>query len=275
MIHDPIETIDFKYGVKLHICMDEDPCNPRDEDNLAHLICFHPRYRLGDRHTYARPADFLAHLAYEVNPPLDEVDDDYALLDIDSLLDLIEERAVIQPVALFDHSGLRMYLGSGAHGCDPGGWDSGQVGWCYITHEEILKEWPNLKEHPVGLSKRGKEIIEAEVAHFDQYLSGDVYGYIVESPLDSHAESCWGFFGSQDDAREDGERAARCVEQQFGPGDYVVNVVRTESRGVDIIVVGAESRDDAINKALDEAANMEFSRGETSYSAEAATRQDR
>ena len=35
----------------------------------------------------------------------------------------------------------------------------------------------------------------AQVEAWNQYLSGDVYGYIVENAGGEHLESCWGFYG--------------------------------------------------------------------------------
>jgi hypothetical protein len=36
---------------KIQVFIDEDPPNPRKEfDNFGHMICFHRRYDLGDKH---------------------------------------------------------------------------------------------------------------------------------------------------------------------------------------------------------------------------------
>lgn len=35
----------------------------------------------------------------------------------------------------------------------------------------------------------------AEVETYDQYLTGDVYGYVIESEDGTVDDSCWGFFG--------------------------------------------------------------------------------
>jgi hypothetical protein len=51
------------------------------------------------------------------------------------------------------------------------------------------------------LRQQAIEILESEVKMYSQYLSGDVYGYVVGE------ESCWGFYGI-DAAREAAKEAA-------------------------------------------------------------------
>ena len=36
----------------LRIIQDENPYNPREDDNLTKMVCFHNRYDLGDKHNY-------------------------------------------------------------------------------------------------------------------------------------------------------------------------------------------------------------------------------
>ena len=40
-----------------------------------------------------------------------------------------------------------------------------------------------------------KKILEGEVETYNQYLTGDVYGFILEKPDGEHIDSCWGFYG--------------------------------------------------------------------------------
>src|SRR5579864_4230829 len=106
----PYETLN-EYGKIIKIYPDEDAENPRDWDNLGTMICFHRRYQLGDKHTFQTPADFDEWRNKE-NP------EDYL--------------AIILPLYLLDHSGLRMSVSS-FHDH----WDSGQVGWIYVTKEKV------------------------------------------------------------------------------------------------------------------------------------------
>lgn len=44
----------------LFILNDDDPINPREDcDPFGRMICWHRRYRLGDKHSYSEPIDFL------------------------------------------------------------------------------------------------------------------------------------------------------------------------------------------------------------------------
>lgn len=52
------------------------------------------------------------------------------------------------------------------------------------------------------LANRAEEMLEGEVETFDQYLTGDVYGFVLETNDGDHIESCWGFYG--DDFKENG-----------------------------------------------------------------------
>lgn len=43
----------------LKIVQDECPEDPREWSNLGHMVCWHRHYRLGDKHSFASPSDFL------------------------------------------------------------------------------------------------------------------------------------------------------------------------------------------------------------------------
>jgi hypothetical protein len=52
---------------------------------------------------------------------------------------------------------------------------------------------------------------------WNQYLSGDVWGFIVEDDNGNHLDSCWGFYG-HDYAKQQGEEALRyATEHSFDP----------------------------------------------------------
>ena len=129
--------------------------SPREvNDNFGTMVCFYPRYALGDHHNYVDKDDFLREMylntvgnnergmeRYErmVNmvwsrkmtgdhPDPRAVDD--------TMLRVISEKYIVMPLYLLDHSGLAMQTES-FH--DP--WDSGQVGWVYVSKEDALKEF--------------------------------------------------------------------------------------------------------------------------------------
>jgi hypothetical protein len=75
------------------------------------------------------------------------------------------------------------------------------VGLIVCDKETIEKEWN-------GDRDLAEKCLLAEVMTYDQYLTGDVYGFIVEERDEDddsdweETDSCWGFYGS--DVRENG-----------------------------------------------------------------------
>ena len=182
-----VETV--KVGkVTVKIVPDEEPESPRDWDNLGTMVCWHRRYRLGDKHSFATPQDF----------------------------EESEERknaAVVLPLFLYDHSGLRIKVGS-FHGLLPQGhaeFDSGQVGYIYISKKKVQSEYG---DGPEAL-KSAEECLDAEVAVYDQYLRGDIYGFVVESESGEHLDSCWGFYGVESALEAGKEAAESCNEDEI------------------------------------------------------------
>ena len=163
-----------KYTVK--ILQDDDPMNPRTEyDNVGHMICFHRRYNLGDKHN----------------------------MDIDELKEICKRKDVYSlPLYLYDHSGITM--NTSGFSCP---WDSGQVGRIYMTREDYLKNWNKKRVN----KKHIIEILKAEVEEYDNYLTGEVYGYRVEDEEGSVIASCRGYNGDIKYALEEGISEARAL----------------------------------------------------------------
>ena len=167
-------------GHTIKIYHDNDAESPRDWDNLGTLICDHLRYQLGDKHEFADARSFLLDLL-DLNEEMD--------LSVDDLIKRVEKIAVILPVYLYDHSGLAMNT-TGFH-CP---WDSGQVGFIYVTLAEIRKEYSFNRVS----AKRREQVatyLRNEVQVFSDYIAGAVYGYVVEKG-DEEIDSCWGFIGN-------------------------------------------------------------------------------
>ncbi len=169
-------------GHTIKIYHDTDAESPRDWDNLGTLICGHSRYNLGDKHNFSGGREFLLDLV--------GLDEDVPQ-DVDALLVQAERIAVILPVYLYDHSGLAMNT-SGFH-CP---WDSGQVGFIYVTLDDIRKEY-EVKRVSAKLREHIVNHLRLEVATYSDYLAGNIYGYVVEED-GQETDSCWGFIGDYD-----------------------------------------------------------------------------
>ena len=177
-MHDPVYEEAY-HGHTIKIFQDLDPETPREWSNLGTLICWHRRYRLGDSHQFDSPEAFLRDLAGV---------SDQSDLSMEQLRERAERKAIILPVFLYDHSGLAMNT-IGFH-CP---WDSGQVGFVYVTLEAVWQEF-GLKRVTKALREKAADILRLEIVSYDAYLGGRVYGYVIERDGEE-VDACWGFFG--------------------------------------------------------------------------------
>ena len=177
-MQDPVYEEAYQ-GHIIKIYHDPDSENPREWSNLGTLICWHRRYRLGDSHQFDSPEAFLRDLA-DVSDQSD--------LSMDQLRERAERKAILLPVFLYDHSGLAMNT-IGFH-CP---WDSGQVGFVYVTLEAVRKEF-GVKRVTKALREKAEDILRGEIVSYDAYLGGRVYGYVIEQDGEE-IDACWGFVG--------------------------------------------------------------------------------
>lgn len=170
-------------GLKVTIVEDSDPESPREWDNVGTMVCWHRNYTLGDEQPSEDPSQYLSGL---VADEMDDTDLDYdedEELYVERAQALLQEKYVILPLFLYDHSGISMSTSTGYPYNDP--WDAGQVGYIYASKAKLKEE---------GVED-GEAALRGEVETYDQYLRGEVYGYTVEDENDEVLDSCWGFFG--------------------------------------------------------------------------------
>lgn len=188
-------------STRVRIERDECPQNPRENDNMGKMVCWHKKYILGDEQPDETSCEWRTNLAIEACPRLGDIieywDNEgyYKLRDDhthgeaigaischveDMVAAILEKHFIILPLYLYDHSGITMNTEGFA--CP---WDSGQVGVIYCGN---------------GTMRQATiENLKLEVATYDQYLTGDVYGFICEEEVDGEWEetdSCWGFYGN-------------------------------------------------------------------------------
>ena len=178
---------------RIRIVQDQSPESPREWDNLGTMLCVHNRYDLGDS-TDINHNDF----------------DSWA--EMEKHLYKKEDAAIVLPLYLYDHSGIT--ISTGSFSCR---FDSGQIGFIYISRAKILKEYGR-KIVTKALKEKVTTYLEGEVKTYDQYLTGEVYGFIVEEATEmvklsreeyetgvcdnvesetewTEIDSCWGFYG--------------------------------------------------------------------------------
>jgi len=170
-------TYNLKDGRVIQLIQDEDAMNPRTEwDNLGTMVCFHKRYTLGDeKHGYN--------------------DDDYSGWDeLKAAIIRAENVAVILPIYMYDHSGIT--IRTTPFSCR---WDSGQIGFIFISKAKVRKEYSK-KRISKQLRDKITTYLIGEVETYDQYLTGDTYGFKTYANAEAfeaeqEEDSCWGFFG--------------------------------------------------------------------------------
>ena len=178
-MNEPIESIDYK-GYVIEIHFDNEPPNCRtDWDNVGKMICFHSRYDLGDEHDYNS--------------------DDYDGWDELHQAIMKDGGIVSLPLYIYDHGGITM--STGQFSCP---WDSGQVGWIIATRENVEKMmgWGKITK---GRQGQLIDILDNEVKAYDQYLTGQVYGFKIIDPSGSDVDSCWGYYGEKKDCISEAE----------------------------------------------------------------------
>lgn len=161
----------FKVEIK-NVCDAND--NPRDWDNLGTMVLFHKRYDVVNETS-------LDHKDYK------------GWGELRSAITKTYGPSLIIPVYMYDHSGIA--LNTTGFECP---WDSGQLGYIFITHSRICSEYGRKR-----VSKRLLDMISSflneEVKIYSQYINGEVYGYVI-SKDDEVVDSCFGFYGSDFDS---------------------------------------------------------------------------
>mgnify|MGYP006284190749 CR=1 FL=1 len=160
-----VERLKNKNGNTVVISYDSDLPSPREWVNLGTFITWQRRYHSPDKNPFESPNDFKEYIQEE-HP--------------DSL---------ILPVYKYEHSGVA--YSTSPFSCP---WDSGQVGYIYVTKEEIIKEYGSHSEETL---EKAKERLEGEVSVYSSWANGDIFRYEI---LDNEGEEidggCGGFYGS-------------------------------------------------------------------------------
>ena len=166
---EAIETTEYKNHT-IEIFQDENPENPIKEwDMLGEFVCWHRNYDLGNSKRFDNPEE-VREYAKETN-------------------------SLLFPLYMYDHSGIALSLSNSQYPFIDI-WDSGQLGYVLVDREKALKEYSQ-KILTKKLKQKIHEVIQGEVNTYNQYLSGDVYGYKVIDKDGEEIDSCWGYYGME------------------------------------------------------------------------------
>lgn len=117
-------------------------------------------------------------------------------------LSLLEKTGEIVwlPISMYEHSGITIWLG-GKRGPDAQ-WDCSTIGFAYVEKSTAEKEGA-LRAGKDGLYNGHKSwqewayaMMQGEMETYNQYVTGEVFGYMVEGGDDHCNDSCWGFYGT-------------------------------------------------------------------------------
>lgn len=204
-------------GINVEIHLDIDPENPREWYNLGRMVCWHSQYSLGDGYTHSgkpNPGPSTAD-GTEFSSP-----DDFR-----EWWNTNGKGGILIPLYLYDHSGITMSANPFA--CP---WDSGQVGYIYVTAANIRKEYG--KRITVKRRKLATDCLLQEVSTYDEYLTGQVYCYDVCEPDGDESgnlfDSCCGFYGldyCRSQARESAEHLAKQIVKRESPENHLAESI--------------------------------------------------
>jgi hypothetical protein len=162
---------------KLEVVQDENPESPRDWDNLGKMICFHKRYNLGDKHDF----------------------------NIKSFNQFIKEnKCFVMPILMYEHSGISLSLSHEYPFNDR--WDAGQLGFIYVTYEDIKKEY-KIKSISKKTLEKVKDMFKNEIEVYNKYLNGEVYMFNLSKKIKCKCcqnveykliDGCCGFYDIDD-----------------------------------------------------------------------------
>lgn len=179
----------------LKIEYDECAESPREWDNLGTIVGYHSRYSLTDSNAndcndYREFLESNTSHHFNTDEGLENATDE-------RLMELFAKENIVLPIYMYEHSGVA--LNTSGFSC---GWDSGQVGFIYVSKEDVRKEW-GVKRISSKLKEKIIGNLEAEVSLYSDYINGDIYGFILEEKIKQedgtieleHVDSCWGFIG--------------------------------------------------------------------------------
>ena len=153
-----METFE-KNGYKVTIEQDQDETGPEEfQDEHAFIATTSNRY-------------------FEVSGPRGEM-----ASTIGENLEEWEKTHHVYKLNAMIHSGVYLSIASDLKQYHMG-FDSGQIGFLLVTRDE--SEIPHPDKYAEGM-----------VETWNQYLSGDVWGYVIEDGEGNEIGSCWGLYGS-------------------------------------------------------------------------------
>lgn len=140
---------------------DSDPISPRNNDHLGTIAAYHRRYGLSNKVT----------------------------ITVDEAKEILEDTKnyYSRTVYGYEHGGIVLSLDNSYPFNCP--WDGSTVGVIYCPKKKAREE--GLSEAQVYAH------FKAEIEEYNHYLTGDVWGYVIEDKDGNTIDACWGFYGHE------------------------------------------------------------------------------
>ena len=186
------DTTNYK-EYKIVIDYDNVSESPREWDNLGTIAYKHRKYTLGEE-VISDPIDWLSEKLDLTEKQVCSIADKLNFLYYSNgVKEELEYRFfnsyIALPVYLYDHSGIT--INTTGFSCR---WDSGQLGYIYISKEIIRREY-NIKRISAKLKKQIYKRLKSEIGTYDQFLKGEIYFYEIFDNKNELLDSCCGFYG--------------------------------------------------------------------------------
>ncbi len=226
-------------GYTIKILPDDDGMSPVKEFDMAgKMVCWHNRYNLGHEQSRLSPPEWIVDFVVKNCKISDSQWDKY---NNDEFLPsecwkIAEQQYIFLPLNLYDHSGISISTSSFVGRAQHAEWDSGQVGWIYISKENAVKEFGK-KLYTKTVEKKAIDCLNAEVKTYDDYLTGNVYGYQVCDSDGEVLDSCWGFYPDHDDKTG----WDYCLSEAKGQADWLVKEKQEEQNKSDQLLAIAQA----------------------------------
>lgn len=229
-MNEPIETLDVE-GITVQIFQDRDAQNPEAMSD-APIYLFHKH----------RDFDYAAK-ELPFTPTREGfaswIEDRHAAAEA-------EPQWLVFSLESYIHSGVVLALKDSVRAASfpDRQWDVSRCGWVFIDTKAWndrmgLPEDSELRRHA---ATDWRKIAEAHVHEWNQYLGGDVYGFIINRP--DEQDSCWGFYGIEA-AREAGEDSAKvwAARDRKEAEAFAQFIASLDEGALDEIVLECKSRE--------------------------------
>ena len=182
--------------INIVIGLDYEPLNPRYiPENFSKFAMYHKEYDYGDKKEFSNLKDLMKFIK--------------------------NENCEYLNVYMLEHGFINFSTSSYNSPKN-----SGQVGVIYVTPSEIIKQFG---KDTSEIRARVRKILKKEIEAVDAYASGQVYGFIIETP-GGEFDSCGGFYGynSREECIKEALSSYKALCENFASPEAMKNFIKKD-----------------------------------------------